>query len=92
MTELTFLLDLLLNHKLPKPTQLAIKDRIGDIDSSRQAPALDRKPNATLLPQKPVEVVAHTQAAAQALLARESLLANAGNEKPEPGRTSPRKF
>ena len=33
-TELTFLLELLLNHKLPKATQLAIKERITQVESN----------------------------------------------------------
>lgn len=33
MTELSFLLDLLLNHKLTKATQMAIKERISIVES-----------------------------------------------------------
>lgn len=32
MTELTFLVDLLLNHKLPKPTQQAVANRIKEVE------------------------------------------------------------
>lgn len=34
MTELTFLIDLLLNHKLPKPTRQAVADRIKEVEES----------------------------------------------------------
>lgn len=43
MSELSFLLELLLNHKLPKTTQLVIKDRIATVEETKQAPALSRK-------------------------------------------------
>lgn len=38
MTELSFLLELLLEHKLPKPTRIAITDRIKEIDTIRVSP------------------------------------------------------
>lgn len=38
MTELSFLIDLLLNHKLSKPTQKAIQMRITEVESNRPAP------------------------------------------------------
>lgn len=34
MTELTFLVDLLLNHKLPKPTRQAVANRIKEVEES----------------------------------------------------------
>lgn len=40
----------------------------------------------------PVPIVAQTQATAQALASRNAALAQAISGKPEPGRTSPRKF
>jgi len=96
MTELTFLLELILNHKLPLATKNLIKDRIGQIQAEqpqRTAPAVSspiRLPTQT--ESVPVQAVAHTAAAAQALAERERLIQNALNPKPEPGRTGPRKF
>jgi len=37
MTELSFLLDLLLNHKLPKPTREALTARIKDVEARLSA-------------------------------------------------------
>ena len=48
MTELSFLIELLLNHKLPRTTQLAIKERIKDIETRAPAPQ----------PQRPVHPMA----------------------------------
>lgn len=36
MTELTFLLDLLLNHKLPKPTKVAVTERVKEVELQLQ--------------------------------------------------------
>ena len=50
-TELGFLLDLLLNHKLPKPTKDAVAGRIREVEtqlsvpSARFGPIPDRLPN-----------------------------------------------
>ena len=38
MTELTFLIELLLNHKLPKPTKDAISARIKEVESQLGKP------------------------------------------------------
>lgn len=40
MTELSFLIDLLLNHKLPKATQTAIKERIQEVESQYAKPSM----------------------------------------------------
>lgn len=55
-----------------------------------QAPSMQRlmQQNPDLIPKPPTPT---TPAAAQALAARTALLQNAGNEKPENGRKSPRK-
>lgn len=39
MSELSFLLQLLLEHKLPRPTKVAITDRIKEIEVGRTQPA-----------------------------------------------------
>lgn len=86
MTELSFLLELLLNHKLPKATQLAIKDRIGSLDDKRPtAPVARVEP----LRQQEIQAVASPQAA-QALAQRQQLMDQAGTI--QPGAKSPRKF
>ena len=38
MTELSFLIDLLLNHKLPKPTKEIIAERIKQVEAERYGP------------------------------------------------------
>ena len=89
MTELSFLLELLLNHKLPKATQLAIRDRIGSIQLEASLPA-PRKP--IIQGPEPVAQIAQSPAAAQALAQRQAAIQAALSDKPEQGRTSPRKF
>lgn len=56
---------------------------------TRQAPSMQKimEQNPDLIPPAPV-----TQAAVQALQSRAKLIQGRENEKPEPGRTGPRKF
>lgn len=44
MTELTFLIELLLNHKLPKPTKDAISERIREIEVNARVPEFKPTP------------------------------------------------
>lgn len=62
-----------------------------DTSISNQSPSMQRlmANNPDLIPKPPVPA---TPAAAQALAARQALLQNATNEKPESGRRSPRKI
>lgn len=83
MTELSFLLELLFEHELQKPTHQVIRERIKLIEELAEFPV-------NSLPQVQRTVVATTSEAIAALQARADIIANAG--KPEPGRTSPRKF
>ena len=107
MTELQFLIDLLLNHKLPAQTKKAVAARIGQVEASygtvppsgivhtpKQAPSTQRILDQMEAPELPPPT---TAAAAQALQARADAIKKAVNSgpfqaKPEPGRTSPRKF
>ena len=45
MTELSFLLDLLLNHKIQKVTQDAIRERIKEIELGQVQPVRRNHPN-----------------------------------------------
>ena len=93
MTELSFLLELFLNHKLPKATKTAITERIATIQTHTQAPMLSRQGIAATAPTGPIVTqVAQTPAAAEAVAARERAIQAAMSDKPEQGRTSPRKF
>jgi hypothetical protein len=144
MTELSFLLDLLLNHKLPKATREAVTQRIKDVETrlSSAAPSfrvsaapapvpfqlppgappqspstlaamarhaandagipmqrqdiavVQDTPGLAVLGTEPTQpaVVAQTPAAMAAMLQRNEVIARAASGKPEPGRTSPRKF
>lgn len=117
MTELSFLLDLLLNHKLPVATKVAVTERIREVESrliqsppsrvpppsqgfipphlANQAPstiaALARHPDLAVALEQPA-VIAHTPAAMAALNARQEAINSGMSDKPEKGRTSPRKF
>ena len=55
MTELSFLLELLLNHKLPKSTREAVAARIKEVEGGLvgKAPALFIPPYATAAPSRP---------------------------------------
>lgn len=112
MTELQFLLDLLLNHKLTASTKKIVAQRIGDVEAtftfaprpiylpppSAQAPSTQKLLDQIAADAAPIEIPPPTTpAAAQALQARSAAINRAANSdpfrgKPEPGRTSPRKF
>jgi hypothetical protein len=100
ISELSFLLDLLFEHELPKETVKVVKDRVKDLEALRSpAPLPAAKmpsvmhttyPKAEL--EQPVIQVAQTPAAAQAIASREQAIAEAlsGKVNKETGR--PRKF
>lgn len=112
-SELSFLLELVLDDSIPKPIKTRLVARIKDVEKAyaggernmvsdvprraqpavvqTQAPSMQRimERNPDLVPKPPTP---ETPAAAAALAARQALLMNAGNEKPEPGRRSPRKI
>lgn len=86
MTELSFLLELLLNHKLPKMTQMVIKDRIAEIQlksiagiiTEIEQPKIDypaRTPNITTkeLNARPVTTVSAPEQIAHTPAAQEAL-------------------
>lgn len=97
MTELQFLLDLLLEHKLTVATKKIIKDRIKYVEDGIHKPS-----SIAATPQRfeqsntskvvPIETIAQTPAAAAALADRQKSIAIAASGTFEPGRTSPRKF
>lgn len=93
MTELTFLLEILLNHKLQKPTKDLILNRIKEIESSHVATPTQRPRIVDTTPMTIKEIDPATQNAtvAKALLDRQKLIADPAANT-EPGRTSPRKF
>lgn len=112
-SELSFLLDLVLDEELPKPLKTKLVARIRDVEKNcgfsppptstkapknqiqpdivaKQSPSMQRimEANPDLVPKMPQPV---TAAAANALASRAALLATVGKEKPEPGRSGPRK-
>lgn len=88
MTELDFLLELLINHKIGKATKDAIKYRIGEIQKgprqitipamahgSMQAPStIAAMAKHGMLEQPPVEVLGQTPAANAALVVRAQMI------------------
>ncbi len=62
MTELSFLLELLLNHKLPKATREAVTIRIKDVEASlsisRPLAQVQAYPAVTIAPQSPSTMAA----------------------------------
>jgi hypothetical protein len=103
MTELGFLLELLLDDVCPKELKIKIKDRIKEVEQQLQPiKAQASRPKATdqapstqrILDEAPLQVehIAQTPAAAQALASRQAAIAQAMSNVPEKGRTSPRKF
>lgn len=123
MTELSFLIDLLLNEKLSKSAKEKVRERVSEVEKvfasatqfvrapnppppppsvingAPQAPstvaAMQRQAlvegSAGVLSTLPV-VVAATPQATQAVQSRDTAINQALSGKPEPGRTSPRKF
>ncbi len=106
MTELTFLIDLLLNHDLPKETKASVASRIKEVEEALQ-PKIPTSPiqlqvrdghgSAVAAPHvmpEPIPMVPQTQAAVNALAAREMAINQAMNHNrpvdPITGR--PRKF
>ena len=116
MTELSFLIDLLMNHKLAKATKDLIAERIKEVESGITAgmswPAKTNRPTISnaqqqapstlanlekmgglppIEPEAPVEQIAQTPAAAQALQRRAEAMRGQGKElykanpKPPPG-------
>lgn len=125
MSELSFLIDLLLNQRLSKPVKALISDRIKEIEARPRNSAVGQQiytqPAAVipahLLGQAPstianflksevssadpvsptphadeAQVIATTPAARAALQHRREAIMNGTRDKPEVGRTSPRKF
>ena len=108
MTELSFLIDLLLNHKLPPATKKHVLERVKEVEANYQAPKqtpprlqpgqqcastqalLDRMTEPLTAP--PLEAIVASPQAAQAINTRQQAIAAQISGKPEPGRTSPRKF
>lgn len=85
MSELSFLLELLLNHELTKPTQLAIKDRIGVVELSFSSPR-QTTPQTAFINTQPVPqqvIVGHTPQAQEALALREQIIAGGAKMKPQ---------
>lgn len=97
MTELSFLLELLLEHKLEKKTKDLIRDRIKEIEQAQIPIALRHTPMPTKLekktrhtPMPTIDHVAQTPEAAKALADRQALMLEARNGSP--GRSAPRKL
>lgn len=101
-TELSFLLDLLLNEKLSKTVKEKITERVREVEIlmvARPLPSIQMPqgpmnfhPTAGNMPPPPPgpQNVANGAAVQQALQERQRLLSQ--GEKPEPGKTGPRKF
>lgn len=88
MTELSFLIDLLLNHKLPKATKDAVAARIKDIEQASPQPRPSIQPIAA--PQ--VAQVAQTPAAQAALAQRQALINEAMSGKLNKDTGRPNKY
>lgn len=97
MNELSFLIDLLLNHKLPKATQLVVKARLDDIqkrvaiidDIERDHPkpksfSVAPAPPSSMQPVA-IEHVAQTAAAQAALAQRQAMIDAQVNRRAMPG-------
>jgi hypothetical protein len=90
MTELSFLLELLLNHKLPGDTKKLIHERINEVSSAviapSQAPPEPRLPSSQfkIKPMEPLNVpvdqIAQTPAAQAALELRQQMINQAARE------------
>lgn len=68
MTELSFLLDLLLNHKLPKATREAVTERVKDVEDSYIIASRRHEPTMPYV--SPAPAIAMQAPSTQAILAR----------------------
>lgn len=95
-TELTFLLELILNHKIPLSTKNLIKERIGLLQQNLPQQSIQRQSFANetnqLVANNAPITIAHTPAVAEALAHRQQAITIAASGVAEKGRTSPRKF
>lgn len=94
MTELSFLIDLLLNGRLQKSVQQQVKDRIAEVEQNMCLPQAIKQYQRA---QAPVDIVAQNIATSQALQQREQAIQAAVNQKPIEvstgnGTKGPRKF
>jgi hypothetical protein len=101
MTELSFLLDLLLNDKLTKATKDKLTERIKYVEASsnqQQRPVAKswKAVPASLEPPLSLDTIAHTPEVAAAMANRQAVVNAAINQKPmvieKNGSTGPRKF
>lgn len=105
MTELSFLISLLLNEKLPLELKGIVAERIKEVETRIQAPTFSRPVVHSPSTQSPSTqrildemaseapvVIAQTPQASAALAQRAQAIAQATSGKEEPGRRSPRKF
>lgn len=99
-TELTFLISLLLNDELPKNIKELVAERIKQVEANYTTPKYTVEPSAggtggmgTIVNGNVIPTsVPQTQAAAQALAARQAALDAAASGKPMKGATGPAKF
>lgn len=95
ITELSFLIDLLLTKRSPKEKIVLITERIKEIENQKTQPQVFVHPGPNAQAQSTIANLMKDQVTApvaQALANRQSLIQSAHSDKPEPGRTSPRKF
>lgn len=101
MTEIKWLVDIILNHKLSPAVRDKFVARIGEVESRLNQPGTNVIVRSTssqvpstqkILDEIADEPIVNSQVAAQALAARQQAIAQATSGAPEKGRTSPRKF
>lgn len=99
MTELSFLIDLLLNGRLQKSVQEKVKQRISEVEQNMSLPQALKQFNRNASSPTPAEVsvVAHTMETSKALAQRNEAIQAAVNQKPIEvstgnGTKGPRKF
>ncbi len=65
MTELSFLIELLLNHDLPKATKDLIAQRIKEVEQNLTSHTVNYKPSAIMIPNPANQAVSTLQAMAR---------------------------
>lgn len=101
MTEIQFLVDIILNHKLQPEVRDKFVARIGEVEATLTKPqritsgavlSMQAPSTQKILEEMSQEPIINSPVAAQALQARQQAIAQATSGTPEKGRTSPRKF
>ena len=97
MTELSFLIDLLLNGRLSTKTKALVQQRIVEVETNMSLPQAVKQYQRAQVSAVPIETLTHNEVTVKALADRQAAIQAAINQKPQEvstgnGTKGPRKF